>query len=509
MQNVYRPRATLTLHGPEASRRVEQIAQAALPPHTLMRRAGLAVARLALALAPHARTVWIAAGPGNNGGDGFEAAITLRQAGKNVYLTLAGDPARLPADASDALSRARDAGISIADNGVPALGPQDLAIDALLGLGASRAPEGPLADLIAQLNALPCPVLAVDLPSGLNGLTGQPLGDACVRATHTLSLLTLKPGLYTGHGRDLAGDVWFDDLGSDSRATPPDAWLTGADEARTAHVRRNHAQHKGSFGDVAVIGGAPGMTGAALLAARAAHAAGAGRVFVSLLEAEGGPTLDPGRPELMFRNAWWHSAPQVIAASTVVCGCGGGAAVHSVLPRLLSLSPRLVLDADALNAIAADPGLQTQLQARAARGHATVLTPHPLEAARLLELPTAKVQADRLHSAQSLAERFGCSVLLKGSGSVIAGPGRVPYINPTGNASLATAGTGDVLAGWLGGLWAQDGGAEASFAIAASAAHAHGAAADAAEVAPLRAADLVERLLCAQGLADPKAARLS
>ena len=171
MQEVSRPTATLALHGPEASRRIEQLAQAALPPHTLMRRAGLAVARLALALAPHARTVWIAAGPGNNGGDGLEAAITLLQAGKEVQrhagrATRRGCPPtratrwpvrRRPACRSSATAHRRSA-------------PQDLAIDALLGLGASRAPQGRLAELIAQLNALPCPVLAVDLPSGLDGL---------------------------------------------------------------------------------------------------------------------------------------------------------------------------------------------------------------------------------------------------------------------------------------------------------------------------------------------------
>ena len=498
MQNVSRPTVTLALHGPEASRRIEQFAQAALPPHTLMRRAGLAVARLALALAPHARVVWIAAGPGNNGGDGLEAAITLLHSGKEVSVTLVGDPTRLPADALDALARARAAGVSIVDSGAPALGRQDLAIDALLGLGASRAPQGRIAELVAEFETLSCPVLAVDLPSGLDGASGQPLGDACIRAAHTLSLLSLKPGLFTAHGRDLAGEVWFDDLGVDAGATPPDAWLTGAVEAGAVRRRRSHAQHKGSFGDVAVVGGAPGMTGAALLAGRAALAAGAGRVFVSLLEPERAGqdmALDTERPELMFRKAWWRGEPDVIAAATVVCGCGGGQAIRSALPRLLSLSPRLVLDADALNAIAADSGLKLLLKARAARGHGSVLTPHPLEAARLLGIRAAEVQADRLRSAQALAEGFGCAVLLKGSGTVIAAPGRVPHINPTGNAALATAGTGDVLAGWIGGLWAQDGGAASAFAIAVSAAHAHGAAADEAGVTPLRAASLVESML--------------
>ena len=508
MHAVHRPATSLALHGVDASRRIERQAQAALAPHTLMRRAGLAVARLALAIAPHARTVWIAAGPGNNGGDGFEAAMHLLQAGKPVVVSFAGDAARLPADAADALARAQAAGVAIvgAGDAPRGLGAQDIAIDALLGLGASRAPEGEIADIVARLNDLACPVLAVDLPSGLDAMTGQPLGMACVRATQTLSLLTLKPGLFTGQGRDCAGTPWFDDLGVDSAATPPDAWLSGADAA--VQLPRRHASHKGSYGDVAVIGGAPGMTGAALLAARAAHAAGAGRVFVSLVDPDApGQTLalDPVRPELMFRHAWWQSAPAVLAGATVVAGCGGGDAVRHVLPPLLSRVPRLVLDADALNAIAADPALQAQLQARAARAQATILTPHPLEAARMLGCDAATVQADRLGSAQALAERWRCIVLLKGSGSIVAAPGLVPHVNPTGNAALASAGTGDVLAGWLGGLWAQrDGRTDdaSAFAMTVVATHAHGAAADAAgDLAPLRAGDLVDAML-ARGVAS-------
>ena len=501
MQAVNRPLSNLALHGVEASRRIEQQAQAGLAPHTLMRRAGLAVARLALAVAPHARRVWIAAGPGNNGGDGFEAAIHLLRAGKQVVVSAAADAARLPADAADALARAQAAGVSIGQDGAPELGGQDLAIDALLGLGASRAPQGRIAELVARLNALACPVLAVDLPTGLDAMTGQPPGDACVRAATTLALLTVKPGLFTSQGRDFAGEVWFDDLGADASAMPPDAWLTGDAEAAAARTPRRHALHKGSYGDVAIVGGAPGMTGAALLAARAAHAAGAGRVFVSLLEPDlpaQQMALDPARPELMFRRAWWSGAPAAIAAATIVAGCGGGDAIRAVLPRLLSLAARLVLDADALNGIAADPGLQAQLAARAQRGHATVLTPHPLEAARLLGTDAARdVQADRLHAARTLADRFGCVVVLKGSGTVIAEPGRAPHINPTGNAALATAGTGDVLAGWLGGLWAAEGPSSAGFDAAIAAVWLHGAAADASSFAPLRAADLVEAMLAA------------
>jgi hydroxyethylthiazole kinase-like uncharacterized protein yjeF len=474
------------------TRDIESRALGGLPAHALMQRAGEAVARLALALAPHARAIRVVAGTGNNGGDGLDAAIRLRQAGKQVEVMLLGEPQA--DDARDALARARDAGVPILADASTPLGNHDLAIDALLGIGASRAAEGNVRAAIEALNALPCPVMAIDLPSGLSAGTGQPLG-AAVHATHTLSLLTLKPGLFTAAGRDHAGTVWFDDLGVDTGAEEPVAWLGGA-QATLAAPRR-HAQHKGSFGDVAVIGGAHGMTGAAVLASRAALAAGAGRVFVEMLD-PAAPALDAGRPELMVRPGWSHRVDrETLAGSTVVCGCGGGDAVRAVLPALLGSCVRLVLDADALNAIAADPALQQQLAARSARRQATVLTPHPLEAARLLGCGVAEVQADRLAAAQHLADQSGCVVVLKGSGSVIASPGRTPRINASGNASLATAGTGDVLAGWLGAEWAQRRTADPLEGAWQAAVHAvwwHGAAADAAGAPVLRAADLIERM---------------
>jgi hydroxyethylthiazole kinase-like uncharacterized protein yjeF len=287
----------------------------------------------------------------------------------------------------------------------------------------------------------------------------------------------------------------------DSGDDAPDAWLVG-DEATTSAVLapRMHAQHKGSFGDVAVVGGAAGMTGAAWLAAGAAHAAGAGRVYLSLLVVGSDSAgVDPQRPELMLRSEWWNGGPDVLARTTVVCGCGGGDAVRVALPRLLSLTPRIVLDADALNAIAADNSLRTLLRARADRQLASVLTPHPLEAARLLACGAAEVQSDRLHAARQLAESLRCTVVLKGSGSVVATPGLTPCVNATGNASLATPGTGDVLAGWLGGLWAQSAvGATppSSHAVAVRAVTDHGAAADSQGGGPLRAADLIEAMHC-------------
>jgi hydroxyethylthiazole kinase-like uncharacterized protein yjeF len=443
--------APAPLHDAAASRAIEAAALARHAPHALMQRAGLGVARLALAVSPHARRVWVACGPGNNGGDGLVAATHLHRAGLNVTATLFGDAQRLPDDARLALAAAMQSGVPLAAQ--PPAEPADLTIDALLGLGASRAPQGAIAEAIAAINGMATTVLAVDLPSGLHADTGQRLGAAAVLATHTLSLLTLKPGLFTALGRDHAGQVWYDPLGVAADDVSPAAMLSGAD-AMHALPPRAHASHKGSHGDLVVVGGAPGMTGAALLAARAALASGAGRVFVSLLDAAG-MACDLQQPEAMFRPQWWRGDPATLARCTVVCGCGGGMAVREALPVLLSRCPRLLLDADAIHAVAADEALAQALQARAARGQVTVLTPHPLEAARLLGCDVAAVQADRLLAARSMAQRHGCMVLLKGSGSVIALPDGSAWINPTGNGLLAGGGTGDVLAGWAGGFWAQ------------------------------------------------------
>jgi len=493
MQRLLLSPRTLPLFGIATTRAIEQRATASLDPHTLMRRAGLATARLALAVAPHASSMWVAAGPGNNGGDGLDAAIHLRAAGKTVRVSLFGDPTRLPADAADALTRARSAGVRVDVGAIAPPAEADFALDTVLGIGASRAPEGLVAQALAYLDALACPLLAVDVPSGLHSGTGQLLGKHAVRAAHTLALLTAKPGLFTAQGRDHVGTVWFDDLGVSAGQATPDAWLSGPEFA--AMASRRHVQHKGSFGDVAVVGGAKGMSGAALLAARAAHAAGAGRVFVSMLDG-GAMDVEIDRPELMFRASWWKGDDATLSGATLVCGCGGGDAVREPLPRLLSTAGRLVLDADALNAIAADASLQSLLRARASRGRPSVLTPHPLEAARLLGCDTDRVQADRLVAAQQIADRFSCVVLLKGSGTVIAAPAQIPHINASGNASLATAGTGDVLAGWLGGLWSAMGdiSAAAAFRAACTATYLHGNAADTAASTVIRAADLIERM---------------
>jgi ADP-dependent NAD(P)H-hydrate dehydratase / NAD(P)H-hydrate epimerase len=443
-----------------ASLRALETQLQARSPTPLMEKAGLAAARLALALAPHAQRIWVAAGPGNNGGDGLEAAMHLHRWGKTVQVSLMGSPSRLPADAHAAWQRAQSAGVPITPDLPTAwlkkMGPMDLCIDALLGIGATRSLGTEMQTWVQAINQCPAQVLAIDLPTGLNPETGQLLGDACnpswwVQADHTLTFIAAKACLFMGHGRDACGDIWLDPLGLQANETTP----TPQALLNTGRSRQppTHASHKGSHGDVAVIGGEPmsaggmGMTGAAVLAATAALHAGAGRVILSLLS---GQATDSAPPDVMQQN-WEHLDLEKLH---VVCGCGGGQAVHTRLPEVLQRAAQLVLDADGLNAVARDSQLQALLRQRALP-RPTVITPHPLEAARLLKSSTAQVQGNRLQAAQDLVNLFQCTVVLKGSGTVIATPGQTPRINTTGNGRLAIGGTGDVLAGLIGTRMAQ------------------------------------------------------
>jgi hydroxyethylthiazole kinase-like uncharacterized protein yjeF len=467
---------------PAQVRQLEPMLQA-LSPTPLMQRAGLACARLALAMAPHARRVWVAAGPGNNGGDGLEAALHLHQWGKEVVVSLIASQGPGPADAQAALHRAQLASVRI-QSSVPTdwlqqMDAQDLCIDALLGIGATRPLSADLLACVQAMNNCLAPVLAIDVPTGLNPQSGQWLdgdssnssGHLVVQADHTLSLIAVQAGLLMGHGRDASGQIWLEDLGylASQHQVPPLAWLN----APYTSAPKSHASHKGSHGDVAVLGGegmaahGMGMTGAAILAATAALHAGAGRVIFSLLS---GQTSDSAPPDLMQREFRRLELEKL----HVVCGCGGGSAVQEVLPEVLRRSAQLVLDADGLNAVAQEFSLQQALRQRG-KEQPTVITPHPLEAARLLGCNTAQVQNDRLKAAQELAERFQCSVVLKGSGTVIAAPGHTPRINITGNGRLAIGGTGDVLAGLVGARMAQG---LSAFDAACAAVAQHGQVAD-------------------------------
>ena len=434
-------------------RAIEQAALAAAPQGALMRRAGAAAAALANRLLPSGGAVLVLAGPGNNGGDALETAALLAHGGCQVTIHFAGSAESLSADAAAALQRAQASPAAFGPADMAAR--WDLAIDGLFGIGLARPLGGGLAALVLALNALRCPVLALDVPSGLDADTGAIVGPGgvAVRASHTVTFIADKPGLHTAEGCDHAGLVDVATLDIDaSLYPPPSAALAGPAlfAARLAPRREN--THKGSFGDVAIVGGAHGMAGAAVLAARSAAMAGAGRVFAGFIDTP--PAYDPPHPEIMCRRAADLDLDLDLQRGAIVAGpgLGTGAEAHALLTQALANAAPLVLDADALNMIAADVKLRAALIDRSA---ATVMTPHPLEAARLLGCSAADVQADRLEAARRLAASFSAMVVLKGAGSVMARPDGMAVINITGSPALATAGTGDVLAGLCGALLAQ------------------------------------------------------
>ncbi len=422
-----------------------------------MQRAGAASAEMALRIIRESDStdpVLILAGPGNNGGDALVAALGLLRAGVPVRVLLQADPAKQPADAHQALQRAQADGIDMQhiDRWQDCLGRNwSLVIDGLFGIGLTRPIEGVTAALINALNDIDCPLLSLDVPSGLDADTGNIVGQngVAVRASHTLTFIGNKPGLHTANGADHAGNIEVAALDlNDSYFPSATMSLNGIPHFSHCLRPRKRNSHKGSFGDLTIVGGAHGMAGATILAARAGAKAGAGRVFAAFLDTP--PGYDSVQPELMCRSAQQHA----FSNGVVVAGPGLGTAddAASVLARVLKATLPVVLDADALNLLASDATLRQLLVARSAP---TVMTPHPLEAARLLSTGSMDIQADRTSAARRLAASFNSIVVLKGAGTVLARQDGVTVINTTGNPGLATAGTGDVLAGISGALLAQ------------------------------------------------------
>ncbi|HWV62655.1 MAG TPA: NAD(P)H-hydrate dehydratase [Oxalicibacterium sp.] len=468
------------LHSVAAIRSIEEAALRTLPPYTLMQRAGKAAAAFALELLADADgmpPVLVLAGPGNNGGDALEAASLLAHARCEVTVLMTGDVAQLPADAHQAYLRAAASHIVFLEPGqYDAIARTDwaLIVDGLFGIGLARPLSGHWRQLVETLNVLPASILSLDVPSGLDADTGTVVGGAegiAVRATHTLTFIGDKPGLHTCDGRDHAGAVsvaCLDIAQAFFTAASSSMALNGVAAFAPALRRRPHNSHKGSYGDVVVLGGAAGMSGAAILSARTAAKCGAGRIFVASIADT--PAYDSQQPELMCLAATGID----FSGRTTVAGPGMGTSreAHDLLAQALATQAPLVLDADALNLISEEPALRHRLQSRRAPA---LLTPHPLEAARLLGTTTEQVQANRIDTARTLATTLHAVVVLKGSGSVITSPDGRIAINPTGNPALATAGSGDVLSGVCGALLAQQ---WPIWEAALAAVWLHGAAAD-------------------------------
>ena len=453
-------------------RDLEREALAATPPVPLMELAGLALAEKARRLAgERGEPILVVAGPGNNGGDAFVAARHLRQWFFDVVVLFAADGACLPADAQAAWQAWCAAGGTTCKE-FPAARRWALVIDGLFGIGLQRLLYGQYADWIARCNALPCARLAIDIPSGLDADTGRVLGCA-FRATHTLTFIGLKPGLLTLDGPDYCGEIAVDALGltTDASGKAVGRQLDAGVLARLLPPRARNS-HKGDNGSVAILGGARGMRGAALLAGRAALLAGAGRVYVGVLD-DDDPPADPSQPELMLRPAYELNRLDSVTCIAAGPGLSMSPDAALALDAAIARDVPLILDADALNLVAYDP---KRREAVAARHAPTLVTPHPAEAARLIDSHTADVQHDRIKAAREIARRLNAHTVLKGAGSICAAPDGRWSINTSGNPGMAAAGMGDVLTGIISALLAQR--VPAAEALA-GAVYLHGAAADA------------------------------
>lgn len=417
---------------------------------TLMERAGAAAYGLLRQRWPAHRGLTVLTGAGNNGGDGYVVARLAKADGLPVTLLQLADPGRLTGDAARAFAAYRDAGGGFEPFRSLPVRP-GVVVDALLGTGLERPLEGLWAQVVEVVNRSRSPVLAIDIPSGLHADTGAILGTA-VRADATLSFIGLKQGLFTGAGPDCCGRIHFSSLGVPAvvySAEVLSARRIDWQQQASLLAPRRRGAHKGDFGHVLVIGGAPGMSGAARLAGEGALRAGAGLVTVAT-HREHAALINLTRPELMVAAVEEPRAldPLIERADVVAIGPGLGREPWGLAlwERMRDLDRPLVVDADALSLLALAPR----------RREDWVLTPHPGEAARLLGCAADEVQRDRFEAARRLQDLHGGVVVLKGAGTLIQGPSHRPSaVCSDGNPGMATAGSGDVLTGVIAALRAQ------------------------------------------------------
>ena len=444
------------LFSTEQARAIDRDAQRVLgvAEYALMQRAGAAAWRVLLQHWPQAQRIGIACGPGNNGGDGTVLGGLARESGREVVVV------RLP-DGAPRSELARKAcgewetGARVIREFDGTLPQVDLWVDALFGIGLTRAPEGAAQALIEAINATGLDVFALDVPSGVDADSGNVPGVA-IRATRTLSLIIDKRGLHTGAALEHVGGLQIDALGVTDEVIAshiPVARLARLDMLAEWLTPRHRNANKGDYGHVLCVGGEHGSGGAIALSAEAALRSGAGLVSVAT-RADHVSMLLARRPEVMVRgvedSADFNALCERASVLAIGPGLGQGEWGRALLSAALAVNKPLVLDADALNLL---PEMLRAKPASVLRD--CVLTPHPGEAARLLNLTTAQVQADRYAAAQALAARYGCCAVLKGAGSIVAAPDATPAVIAAGNPGMAVGGMGDVLTGVIAAMRAQ------------------------------------------------------
>lgn len=421
----------------------------------LMARAGAALWSVLSEQWAQAKRCVVVCGAGHNGGDGWVLAKLAHEADMSAQVLSVVPIDQLTGLTAKFAKDAVDAGVSVNVWGKDEWPEADVVVDALLGIGCTGAVREPMLAIIKQINAMHVPVFAVDVPSGLCADTGAAVQGA-VKAMMTVTLVGHKVGLHTADGRDVSGMVVCQDLGSvaldEDEAQQPVAYLQ--QHWDNALPRRSSNSHKGQFGHVFVAGGDPGMGGASLLAAMAAYRLGAGKVTMLAWDEQVAGIL-AASPACMTVRLGAEALDFDLPAQTnaVVLGVGLGRTDSAqkiwqhVMDQVQDMA--LVLDADGLHV------LHVLMQAPRSLPSLTVLTPHPGEAAALLQQSTADVQADRIVAAQAIADKYRAVCVLKGAGTVVAQPDQLPWVLPVGNASLAKAGCGDVLAGMIVALMAQ------------------------------------------------------
>jgi ADP-dependent NAD(P)H-hydrate dehydratase / NAD(P)H-hydrate epimerase len=423
--------------------------------YELMGRAGRAAFDVMMKRWPDAKAIHLVCGSGNNAGDGFVVALQAQLSGLNVTITELGDYQKM----SDETRRYRDeylraGGIVHESKTLPKLLDADVLVDALLGTGLNAPVKGDWAEAIEAINRFALPIMSLDLPSGLHADSGQVLGSA-IRADLTVTFIGLKQGLFTAEGKECSGEIFFNALDIPAKIYASEILsCRRIDWQKLKHsiALRSRASHKGDFGHVLIVGGNAGFSGAARLSAEAALRSGAGLVSVAT-RASQASTLNLGRPEIMVHAVESADSLRKLLGkvSVVVLGPGLGKDdwAKSMYETVITDDRPLVLDADGLNLFSEHP---VKFDNRP-----VIMTPHPGEAGRLLNLASKAVNCDRFESVRKLQQKYGCTVVLKGAGTLIASPGNQPLaLCSEGNPGMASGGMGDVLAGIAGTMLAQN-----------------------------------------------------